>query len=90
MSLIGGLIIVVVSTINTSVLAPDFGDEIALQQAEAWEQAGMSEEQIEQTLQATAFMRTPLGGAVMGFIGTMITGLVLSLILSAFIRHKEA
>ena len=39
-------------------------------------------------LAATTFMRTPLAQALMGLIGTLVTGLIISLIVAAFVRHK--
>jgi hypothetical protein len=86
---IGGIIIIFSSLIFTTVAFPDNFDVTAEMQAEAWANAGWSDEQIDATLERTAFMRTPVGAAVAGFIGTMATGLIISLIVAAFIRVKD-
>ena len=49
----------------------------------------MSEEQITQMIQSTAFMRTGLSNGIFGFLATVITGLVASLIIAAFVRKKD-
>lgn len=87
--LIGGIIIVFSSLLFTTVVFPDNFDVTAEMQAEAWANAGMADEQIDQALEKTSWMRTPVGAALAGFIGTMVTGLIISLIVAAFVRVKD-
>jgi hypothetical protein len=87
-SVIGAVIILLASFAFGAVFPTDF-DAVAAYQADQWAEAGMSEEQIEQTLQATGFMRTPAFGPIIGLIGTLVTGLIVSLIAAAAIRKKD-
>ena len=88
--LVGGLIIVVVSMVFTGVVFTDVFDELEIMMADSMTNQGMSEQQIEDALTMTAFTRTPLAQAIFGLIGTMISGLIISLITAAFVRSKSA
>lgn len=87
-SIIGGVLLIFVSLLFTTVAFPDYFDQVAEMSAEAWEGAGMTDEQIDAMLEKTAMMRTPWFGAISGLIGTMVTGLIISLITAAFVRAK--
>lgn len=87
--LVALVIIIPVSFLFTGVLFPDYFDVVAEMQAEQWAGAGMSEGEIDNLLQQTGFMRTSPAAAIMGAIGTMITGLIISLITAAFVRAKD-
>ena len=87
-AVVGAVIIFVTSMIWSRVF-PGAGEVMAAAQADAWADQGMSEEQITQMLQTTAFTRTPLFMAIMGSIYTILTGLVISLIAAIWVRHKE-
>jgi hypothetical protein len=86
--LIGGVIIIVFSMVWTAVF-PDVFEVTEALTADRLADTGLSEEQIEAQMAATAFTRTPLFSAISGFIGTMFTGLIISLITAAFIRVKD-
>ena len=45
--------------------------------------------QVEQMLEQWAWTRTPMVAAISGFIGTMVTGLIVTLIVAAFVRKKD-
>ncbi|HXV78057.1 MAG TPA: DUF4199 domain-containing protein [Candidatus Polarisedimenticolaceae bacterium] len=87
-SLVGGLLIVVVSFIWSAAF-PDVAEVMEAIQADQFADQGMSAEEIDEMLETTAFTRTPAFGAILGFIMTMLTGLVLSLIIAAFVRVKD-
>ena len=61
-AVVGAVIILVFSLIWGSVFT-DSGEVAAAMQADSWADSGMSEEQIEEMLEATAFTRTALGQA---------------------------
>jgi hypothetical protein len=88
-AVVGAVLILGFSLVSSTVFT-DAGEFIAAMQADAWADAGMSEDQIEETLASTAFTRTPLFQAISGSIATIVTGLVVSLIAAIFIRQKEA
>ena len=88
-AVVGAVLILGFSLLWATVFT-DAGEVTAAMQADAWADAGMSEEQIEETLANTEFTRTPLFQAISGSIATIVTGLVISLIAAIFIRQKDA
>ncbi len=85
---VGGVIIVIVSMIWSGVVFTDVFDEMEVTLADRLADQGNSDEQIDELLVNTAFTRTPVFQALMGLAGTLITGLIVSLIAAAFLRHK--
>ena len=88
-AVVGAVLILVFSLIWGTVFT-DSGEVAAAMQADAWADRGMSEEEIADMLETTAFSRTPLFQALVGSISTIVTGLVISLIAAIFIRKKDA
>lgn len=87
-ALIAGVLVLPISFAWTSVF-PDFSEVQATAMADGFADRGMSEDQIEAALQSTAFTRTPMANAFFGFLGTVVTGVVLSLIIAIFVRKKD-
>jgi len=87
-SLIGGAIIIAGSLLFTTVAFPNYFADIQAVQAEMLKARGMSEADIRTAVAASAAMQTPLMNALSGFIGTLVTGLVVSAIAGYFIRRK--
>ena len=77
------------SLLFTMVVFPEYFDELRVLQAELMAQKGMTLEQIEQTQALTDKMQTPTINAALGFVMTIITGFIISLVLAAFIRKKD-
>ena len=88
-SVYGGIIIIFGSLLFTMAVFPDYFQETQQMQAEILSQRGMTVEQIEEVQSMTAGMQTPVANALIGFVMTVVTGFVLSLILAAFIRKKD-
>ena len=88
-SVYGGIIIVFGSLLFTMVVFPEYFEELNVMQKELLAQRGMTTEQIEATQAIAMKMQTPVVNAVIGFVMTVITGFILSLILAAFIRKKD-
>lgn len=87
-SLIGGVIIIGASLLFTTVAFPDYFQELQGIQTEMLRAQGKSEGEIATMMAMTAPMQTPVMNALTGFAGTVVTGLVASLIIAAFIRKK--
>lgn len=87
-ALIGGVIIVAASMVFSTVLYPNYFDEINAMMREMAVQAGQSEEQINAAIEATRPMQTPVRAALAGFIGTLITGVVASAVIAIWVRAK--
>ena len=88
MSVYGAVIGVFSSLLYTTVVFQDSLGNAKEMQVDALAEAGQTAEQIEAAMPGLDLMFTPAASAIMGFIMTILTGFVLSLILAAFIRNK--
>ena len=86
-ALIGGVLIFAGSLLITTVLYPDYFNDIRAMGAEMARRAGQSEAQVAAILETPT--QTPVEGAFAGFVGTVATGLLASLIIAAFLRRKS-
>ena len=89
-SIVGGIIIVVGSYICTSIVFPNYFQEVAAVQEQALRTAGRSEDEIRQLMDMTAKAQNPMTQSMIGMFATVVTGFVLSLILGLFLRAKKA
>jgi hypothetical protein len=88
MSFIGGMIIFLGSLLLTSVVFPSYFADVRQLSEELLRAQGISEEMVKAQLEQQAAFQTPFMSAFMGFVGTLVTGLVVSLIVGAFLRKK--
>jgi hypothetical protein len=89
MSVFGGVIIFFGSLLFTTVLFPHYFEDIRRVGEEVLKAKGTSDAAVKAQLDLQAPMQTPFMSALSGFLGTVVTGLVISLITAAFIRKKE-
>lgn len=89
-SLIGGVFVVLGSLVFTMVVFPDYFKDLAVIQEQMLRDAGRSEADIRQMMDMTAKTSTPMLQAFFGFLGTLVTGVVVSMIIGAFVRAKKA
>jgi vacuolar-type H+-ATPase subunit I/STV1 len=89
MSVFGGVIIFFGSLLFTLVLFPHYFEDVRKVGEGMLRAAGKSEADIKNLLDAQASMQTPFFSALSGFLGTVVTGFVISLIAGAFLRKKE-
>ncbi len=87
-SVIASLIIAVGSLLFTTVVFPSYFREMEALGRLQLAQQGFGPEQIEAVVKAQAPMRTPLGSAFAGALGTWITGLVTSLVAAVWFRRR--
>jgi hypothetical protein len=90
MSVIGGLVLIIASVLFTTVVFPNYFEELRTIQAEMLRAEGMNEEQIAAAHGAMAPMQTPVVNALMGFVGTVVTGFVASVVIGLFLKKKVA
>jgi hypothetical protein len=83
-SLVAGVFLFAYSLILTTVLFPNLIAQMKSLQTQELQNAGRSREQIE----AMLALQTPLIQAAQGFLGTVVTGFLASLILALFLRRK--
>lgn len=89
MSLVGGVIIALGSILFTTVVFPNYFEELRAASEEMMRKQVLSEEEIETQLDSMAPLQTPIMQAIQGFFGTLVTGLLASLVIAIFIRKKE-
>ena len=88
-SLIGGLFVVVGSLIFTTMVFPNYFADLAAVQEQMLRTAGKSDDEIRQVMDMTARTSTPMMQALFGFLGTLVTGVVVSAIIGAFVRARK-
>jgi hypothetical protein len=87
-SCIAGLIIIVASFVFTMVF-PEAVHEIEAASREILRQQGRTDPEISAELSAWAAAQTPLRQAMNGFFGTFTTGVVVSAVVSIWLRAKR-
>ena len=70
-------------------IATDMIDGIQDAMVEKWEEQGLSDEQIEQAQSFTGFMSSPAFMVGATFVGSLIWGAILSLIVSAVLKKDQ-
>jgi hypothetical protein len=88
MAIVAGVIIVANSLLLTMVVFPNYLTEIEQMTRTTMQQRGMSDADIAKAIQANAAAQTPMGQAMSGFVGTLITGIVASAIIGLFVRSR--
>jgi hypothetical protein len=88
-SLLGSMIIFSASLLFTTVAFPNYFQELELLGRQLMAQQGFTPAQIEAAVRAQAPMQTPRASAMAGAIGTVVTGLLTSLIAAAFYRKRS-
>lgn len=76
------------SLLFTQVVFPNYFEEIRAAQESLLRSQGLPESQIKETLQIAASMQNPYLQALFGAIGTIVTGIVVSLVASAVVKKK--
>ena len=88
LSLVASVIIASGSLVFTTVAFPTYFTDIQSAQTEMLKAQGLSEDLIKTQVAAAAAMQTPVMNALSGFVGTVVTGLVVSAIAGAIWRKK--
>jgi hypothetical protein len=83
------VIVFVGSLVVTSKVFPRYFDELHAAQRQSLEQAGHPTAEIDETLERVSASQTPGAQAFAGFMGTLGTGLIVSLVAAAFLRDKS-
>ena len=89
MAIIAGVIVIASSLIFTTVLFPSYFTDLQEAYRQVLQQQGKSEAEIAQALQDASAGATPMGQAIQGFMGTLITGIVASAVIGLFFRAKR-
>lgn len=87
-SLLASMIIFGASLIFTTVVFPTYFKDLEVLGRQLMEAKGDTPQQIEAVMRANAPMQTPRASAMAGAIGTLVTGVVTSLLAAAGFRRK--
>ncbi|MEM6263564.1 MAG: DUF4199 domain-containing protein [Bacteroidota bacterium] len=88
-SLIGGTISSAFSFVYMTFIDPDFIAKLQeFTRSEMEKNQDLSPAQVDQAMEMTSFMMTPGAMFVMGIIGSVILGLIVSLIMSAILKNE--
>lgn len=83
----------IVSTLYTMILYtyidPTLLDQMKIAQEEAMIAKGLNEDQVEAAMKMTAKMMTPAWISIMGLIGSVLIGTLVSLITSIFVKKQS-
>ena len=88
MSAIGAVVIFVGAYLMATAVFPNYFTEVQEAGRTALSAQGLSAEAIQAQLDAMAPMQTPMANALTGAVATIITGLIESLIIAAFVKGK--
>jgi hypothetical protein len=88
MAIVAGAVIVVSSLLFTTVVFPDYFQEINTISRDMMAREGKSPAEIQQAMDAAAAWQTPVMNALAGFLGTFITGVMATAVIAAFIRQR--
>ena len=86
MSVIAGLVIIASSLLFTTVAFPNYFNEVNAISRELMVEEGRTEAEIQQVLAEAAPMQTPLRNALIGFMGTVVTGVVAAAMIAVWFR----
>jgi hypothetical protein len=89
-SIIAGIVIIVASLLFTTVAFPDYFNDLNAASRDIMVKQGKTEAEIADVLNAAAPMQTPMANAFAGFLGTFVTGVVVSAVAAIWIRARPA
>jgi hypothetical protein len=89
MSVIAGVIIIASSLVFTMAAFPNYFNELEAMQRQMLAAQGQSAAAIEEAIEAGKVAATPMANAMAGFIGTLVTGILVSAVAAIWIRDKS-
>ena len=89
-SAVAAVIVFAGSLLFTTVVFPDYFDEVAAMTEQSLADKGMSGEEIQQVMDAQAAFTNPMVNAITGAIMTIIFGCIMSLIIAIFVKAKDS
>lgn len=89
LSAVAGLLSSMFSVFYTQVIDPNFYSELSEQMRTQLEDQGLSDEQIDQAIAIAQKVQSPGIAFFVGILSTVLLGVILSLIIAAFIRRSK-
>jgi len=89
MAAVAGVVIIASSLLFTTVAFPEYFRELEAGQRQIMQSAGKSAAEIEQAVRDNASFTTPMGQALAGFVGTLVTGILASAVIAIWVRDRR-
>jgi hypothetical protein len=89
MATVAGVVIIAASLLFTTVAYKDYFAELEAMQVSLLQAQGVPEAEIARQVSESRAANTPMGQAVSGFMGTLITGIVVSAIIAIWVRSRH-
>jgi len=89
MAIVAGVVVICSSLLFTTVAYPDYFSELEAMRVRMLQQQGLSEREIARYVSEYRAANTPMGQAMQGFIGTLITGILASAIIAIRVRASH-
>jgi hypothetical protein len=87
-SLVAGVIIIVGSLVFTTIVFPSYFEDLKTAHAGILQAQGVPAADIQRQVDAAAAGQSPMMNALSGFIGTVVTGVIVAAIAGFFFRRK--
>lgn len=88
-SAVGAVIVFAGSLLFTTVVFPEYFNEMAAMMESQLADQGLPAEDIQRAMEFQAGMSNPIVNAITGAVMTIISGLIFSLIIGAFVKAKD-
>jgi hypothetical protein len=88
MSIVAGTVVFGASLVFTTLAFPEYFRELQHTYRTILERQGRSQAEIDAALAAATAGATPLGQAMQGFVGTMLTGIAASALIAIVVRRR--
>lgn len=88
MAIIAGVIIIGSSLLFTTVVFPEYFQELAAGYRSVLQQQGKSDAEIAEAVHTMLEGTTPMSNALQGFIGTLVTGILASAVIAIWVRGR--
>lgn len=87
-SIVAGVVVIGSSLLFTTVAFPNYFQELEGVQRAMLAQQGQTAARIEETVAASRGVNTPMNQALLGFTGTLITGILASAVIAIWVRSR--
>ncbi len=88
-AVVAGVVVICSSLLFTIVAYPNYFDELERVQRTMLAQQGVTAAEIEERIAAGRGFNTPMNQALLGFTGTLITGILATAVIAIWVRSKH-
>ena len=88
-AIVAGVVVICSSLLFTTVAYPDYFRDLEAMQVAMLQQQGLPDSEVARQVRENMAATTPMGQAMQGFLGTLVTGIVVSAVLAIWIRARH-